>query len=97
MLLCAQGLYPANQSEPRAAKPYPTSFAHSLASARFANAPPTAQATIVLPAFVRSCSADGGIYIVQLICHAERSEVSAAQQAYRRRSFVPQDDKLFRL
>jgi len=37
-----------------------TSFAQIPASARFANAPATAQATIVLPAFVRSCSADGG-------------------------------------
>jgi hypothetical protein len=35
-----------------------TSFAHSSASARFANAPATAQAIIVLPAFARSCSAD---------------------------------------
>ena len=37
-----------------------TSFAQSSASARFANAPAATQATIVLPAFARSCSADKG-------------------------------------
>ncbi|NHA04998.1 hypothetical protein G7092_14400 [Mucilaginibacter sp. HC2] len=37
----------------------PTSFAHSHASARFANAPAAAPPVIVLPAFARSCSADG--------------------------------------
>ena len=36
-----------------------TAFAHSLTSIRFANAPATAQSTIVLPAFARSLSAAG--------------------------------------
>jgi hypothetical protein len=60
MLLCAPGHYPAKQPEPRAAKPY-LHFVRSIshASARFANALTAAQATIVLPAFIRSCSADG--------------------------------------
>jgi len=62
MLLCAQGLYSANQPEPRAAKFCPVSLAHIIASAKFANAPATAQGSIVLPAFARSCSADGGEY-----------------------------------
>jgi hypothetical protein len=56
----ARGLSPANRAEPRAAKPY-LYFVRSIshASARFANALTAAQATIVLPAFARSCSADG--------------------------------------
>jgi len=37
-----------------------TSFAHIPASGKIANALTAAQATIVLPAFVRSRSADGG-------------------------------------
>jgi len=36
-----------------------TSFTHSFASARFANALASARAYIVLPAFARSLSADG--------------------------------------
>ena len=58
MLLCAHGPYPANQPEPRAAKPSPTSFTLSRASVRFANAPASAQVHHILSAFVRSCSAD---------------------------------------
>jgi len=56
----AHSLCPANPAEPRAAKPH-LHFVRSLSplQVRFANAPPTAQATIVLPAFARSLSADG--------------------------------------
>ncbi|SDQ00701.1 hypothetical protein SAMN05428975_5444 [Mucilaginibacter sp. OK268] len=59
MLLYAQGLYPAKQAEPRAAKPC-LHFVRSLSplQVRFANAPTAGQATIVLPAFGRSLSAD---------------------------------------
>jgi len=58
MLLYAQRLYPANQAEPRLLNLTSTSFAQISASARFANAHATTQATIVLPAFARSLSAD---------------------------------------
>jgi hypothetical protein len=56
----AQGLYPANQAKPRAAKPY-LHFVRSLpqASDKVRYAPATALPTIVLPTFARSCSADG--------------------------------------
>ena len=49
MLLCRTGLYPAKQSESRAAKFCPVSLAHVIASAKFANAPATAQANIFCP------------------------------------------------
>ena len=60
MLLCALGLYPAKQEEPRAEiilLYFVRTF--SWASAKTCYAPATAQATIVQPAFVRSLSADG--------------------------------------
>ncbi len=60
MLLYARGLYPAKRAEPRAAKPY-FYFVRSLshASGKVRNALAAALATIVLPAFTRSLSADG--------------------------------------
>jgi hypothetical protein len=44
--------------------------------------PTTAQATIVLPAFARSCSADGKkkILLYKEVCHSERSEESIIGQ-----------------
>ena len=60
MLLCARGLYPANRTKPRAAKPH-LYFVRSLflASGKARYALAAARAIIVLPAFVRSLSADG--------------------------------------
>jgi len=60
MLLCAQGLRPAKQAEPRAAKPYLYFVRSFLCFGKVCYALAAAQATIVLPAFVRSLSADGG-------------------------------------
>ncbi len=59
MLLCAQGFAPQSKQNHGLLNLTSTLFAHSSASARFANAPTAAQATIVLPAFARSLSADG--------------------------------------
>jgi len=49
MLLCAHGLCPAKQAEPRLLNLTSTSFAQTLASARFANALAAAQPIIVCP------------------------------------------------
>jgi hypothetical protein len=47
MLLCRIPIFiGTNQPEPRAAKPTSTSFAHALASVRFANAPSTTQVNL---------------------------------------------------
>ncbi|MGN8071200.1 hypothetical protein [Mucilaginibacter sp. 22184] len=45
--------------------------------------PASAQATIVLPAFARSCSVDGEEegWFLQYVCHAERSEASIKRYA----------------
>jgi len=56
----AQGLCPAKRAEPRAAKPYlHLRSLIILASGKVRNALAAAPATIVLPAFGRSLSADG--------------------------------------
>ncbi|NHA04045.1 hypothetical protein G7092_09570 [Mucilaginibacter sp. HC2] len=46
--------------------------------------PAAAQSTIVLPAFARSLSADGGKKesLLQYVCHAERSEASIKRYAF---------------
>ncbi|WP_221283380.1 hypothetical protein [Mucilaginibacter lappiensis] len=55
----AQGLCPANRTEPGLQLFCPTLFAlFPTLQQKLANAPAT-QASIVLPAFARSCSADG--------------------------------------
>jgi hypothetical protein len=56
----APGLCPANRAEPRAGIFCPTSFAHCLRFCKISYAPATHEATIVLPAFARSCFADAG-------------------------------------
>ena len=63
----AQGLCPANQPKPRAAKCCPTSFALAHASANIAMPLPAHMATIVLPDFARSCSADGNGRLIKVI------------------------------
>jgi len=59
MLLFPTGLCPANQAKPRAANNCPTSFAHAPLLQIFAMPLQPHKATIVLPDFGRSCSADG--------------------------------------
>jgi len=54
----AQGLYPANHSKPRAAN-YCPKAAHAQCCGKICYALPTHKATIVLPDFIRSCSAVG--------------------------------------
>ncbi len=55
----AHGHYPANQAKPRAAKCCPTAFSQPCASATIAMPFLALGATIVLPDFARSWSADG--------------------------------------
>ncbi|NOW98492.1 hypothetical protein [Mucilaginibacter sp. SG564] len=65
MLLYAHSLCPANRAEPRAAKPYlhcVRSLPHASDKVRYALT--AAQATIVLPAFTRSLSADGAKEVI---------------------------------
>ena len=65
MLLFAPGLCPANQTEPRAAIILPH-FVHANPMLQQKLAMPLQPhvATIVLPAFARSCSADGKSAVV---------------------------------
>jgi hypothetical protein len=59
MLLCRTRPLPCKSAKTWAAKSCPTSFAHGLRFSKYCYALPAHMATIVLPDFGRSSSADG--------------------------------------